>query len=134
VNNDREVGEEEDHWYIVPFIVAAGIAVVHFYMKEMGLHRRKMEHAKMLLFVGTVAQVSSLFWKSIGFAIYHYTGADYFLFHLIYLMMHSVSESAIVVLVTLIGFGWTLTFNSGKYFDVFLPLGIHGLTQWGAQA
>lgn len=78
----------------------------------------------MLLFAGTITQVSSLFWKSIGFVIYHYTGADYFLFHLIYLLLHSTSESAILALVTLIGFGWTLTFQSGQYFDVFLPLGM----------
>ena len=77
----------------------------------------------MLLFFGTISQVSSLFWKSIGFVIYHYTGADYFLFHLVYMLLHSASESAIVALVTLIGFGWTLTFKSGQYFDVFLPLG-----------
>ena len=33
VNNDREVGEEEDHWYIAPFIIVAGLIVVHFYIK-----------------------------------------------------------------------------------------------------
>lgn len=82
-----------------------------------------MDWPKMLLFVGTVTQVSSLFWKTIGYVIYHYTGADYFLFHLIYLLLHSTSESAIIALVTLIGFGWTLTFKSGQYFDIFMPLG-----------
>jgi len=74
--------------------------------------------------VGTITQVSSLFWKSIGFVIYHFTGADYFFFQLTYLLLHSTSESVIVALVTLIGFGWTLTFKSGVYFDLYLPLGI----------
>ena len=83
----------------------------------------------MMLFAGTVTQISSLFWKMVGFTIYHYTGADYYFFHLIYLLLHSTSESVIVALVTLIGFGWTLTFNSGKHFDIFLPLGMIYLIQ-----
>lgn len=64
--------------------------------------------------MGTVTQISSLFWKSIGFIIYVYTGSDHFLFNLIYLFLHSASESAILALLCLMAFGWTLTFNYGK--------------------
>lgn len=32
LNNNQEVGEEEDHWYIVPFILVAGMVVVNYYM------------------------------------------------------------------------------------------------------
>jgi hypothetical protein len=117
VNNGREVGEEEDHWYIVPFIVIAGMALVHFYMQEFRTAgSRDPDWSKMLLFVGTVAQISSLFWKSMGFVVYSWTGSDYFIFHLIYLLLHSCSEAAMVGLVILIGFGWTLTFSYGKHF------------------
>lgn len=81
----------------------------------------------MMLFAGTVTQISSLCWKSFGFLIYVYTGSDHFFFHLIYLLLHSASESAIVALVILIGFGWTLNYSYGKEFDIFLPVGTHGL-------
>lgn len=85
---------------------------------------RDPDWSKMLLFIGTVSQISSLFWKSIGFVIYSFTGSDYFFFHLIYLILHSTSEAAMVGLVILIGFGWTLTFSYGKHFEIFLPLGM----------
>lgn len=43
------------------------------------------------MFGGIATQMSSLFWKTIGFGIYIYTGSDYMFFHIIYLLMHSVS-------------------------------------------
>ena len=132
LNNEREVGEEEDHWYIALFIILAGLALVHFYIRnirEQGV-LSSMEWPKLLLFMGTVTQISSLFWKSIGFVVYTYTGSDYFFFHGIYLLLHSTSEAATVALISLLGFGWTLTFSRGKYFDVFMPLGTFLLIQW----
>lgn len=122
LNNERELGEEEDHWYIVPLIVSAGIYLVYFYLKEYR-HGGELDWAKLLLFAGTVTQISSLCWKSFGFLIYLYTGADHMFFHLIYLFLHSASESSVVALVVLIGFGWTLTYYNGQEFDVFLPIG-----------
>lgn len=123
LNNDREVGEEEDHWYIIPFIIIAGMTLVHYYLNGYKMNESATpEWSKMLLFMGTVTQISSLFWKSIGFVIYIYTGSDYFFFHLIYLLLHSTSQAAIVGLVTMVGFGWTLTFKTGKTLDIFLPL------------
>ena len=50
-----------------------------------------MEWARVLLFGGVCAQVSSLLWRSIGFIIYHFSGCDHYLFHLIYLLLHSCS-------------------------------------------
>ena len=123
VNNGRETGEEEDHWYIAPLIIIAGLLVVNYYFKlirDQG--PQALDYPKMLLFMGTVTQVSSLFWKMIGFLIYVFTGSDYFFFHLVYLLLHSTSEAAIVALLTLIAFGWTLTFNKGNNLDLFFPL------------
>jgi hypothetical protein len=113
LNNDREIGEEEDHWYIVPFIVGAGIILIHLYLKEYK-NQAEIEWPKILLFAGTVTQISSLCWKYFGYLIYLYTGSDHYFFHLIYLFLHSASESSVISLVTLIAFGWTLTYNSGK--------------------
>ena len=117
MNNDREIGEEEDHWYIVPFIIVAGLLLVNQYIKSVRyMGPQGMDYPKMMLFMGTVTQISSLFWKSFGFLIYIWTGADYSFFHYVYLLLHSTSESAIIGFISLMGFGWTLTFNRGKYF------------------
>jgi hypothetical protein len=135
LNNDREVGEEEDHWYIVPFIIVAGMFLVHYYMKNIRDQGPiQMDWSKMMLFMGTVTQVSSLFWRSCGFLVYCFTGSDYFFFHIIYLLLHSTSEAAIISLLTLVSFGWTLTFNQGKYLEIFLPLGTPVSTQSPAWA
>ncbi len=40
-----------------------------------------------------------------------------------YLLLHSTSESAVIGLVCLISFGWTLTFRAGNDFDIFVPVG-----------
>lgn len=130
LNNEREVGEEEDHWYIIPFIIVAGMLVTHYYMQEFKMvSSSDPEWSKMLLFIGTITQISSLFWKFMGFLIYGWTGSDYFFFHLIYLLLHSTSEAAIVGLISLVGFGWTLTFNQAKHFEIFIPLGTYWITQ-----
>jgi len=76
----------------------------------------------MIMFAGISAQISSLVWKTLGFLIYVYTGADYMLFHLIYLLMHSMSESLVIGLIVLIGFGWTINFKHGKDLDLFGPI------------
>lgn len=90
LNNDGEMGEEEDHWYIVPFIVIAGFFIVLQYQKKKEFNE-KDNWVKMMLFAGTATQVSSLIWKTFGFLIFAYTGQDYFFFHFIYLLMHSTS-------------------------------------------
>lgn len=68
----------------------------------------------MVMFAGIATQISSLTWKTIGFIIYFYSGADYLFFHVIYLFMHSLSESLVIGLIILIGFGWTINFQSSK--------------------
>ena len=101
----------------------AGLVLVHYYINSIRKEGpNSMDYPKMMLFMGTVTQISSLFWKSIGLGVYSFTGSDYYFFHFIYLLMHSTSESAVVGLFVLIAFGWTLTFTSGKTFELFVPL------------
>jgi hypothetical protein len=76
----------------------------------------------MIMFAGIATQISSLTWKTVGFLIYVYTGADYMVFHLIYLLMHSMSESLVIGLIVLIGFGWTINFKWGKDMDIYGPI------------
>lgn len=128
LNNDKEMGEEEDHWYIVPFIVAAGGWMVYYYMNRFAAER-EVDWAKMLLFGGVCTQVSSLIWRTVGYLIYHHTGKDYYFFDIIYRLLHSTSESAIIGLFTLIAYGWTLTFTHNTTFELFLPAGTHAPTQ-----
>jgi len=70
----------------------------------------KSQLHKYVMFIGTATQISSLTWKTFGFLIYIYSGTDYGFFHFIYLFMHSMSESIVIGLVILIGFGWTINF------------------------
>jgi hypothetical protein len=64
-----------------------------------------------MMFAGIATQISSLVWKAFGYLIYVYTGLDYGFFHLIYLLMHSISESLVILLIILIGYGWTINYN-----------------------
>ena len=97
----------------MPFILCAGIYLVHLYMKEYRF-QTEIDWPKALLFAGTVTQISSLCWKYFGYLIYNYTGSDHYFFHYIYLFLHSASESAVIALIVLVGFGWTLKFTGGQ--------------------
>ncbi len=93
-----------------------------FYNDKMKKADIKKEKHKMMMFGGVATQVSSLVWKTFGFLIYTYTGSDYSFFHIIYLLMHSISESLVVGLIVLIGFGWTINFTTIKDADLYVPI------------
>lgn len=76
----------------------------------------------MMMFGGIATQISSLTWKTFGFLIYTFTGSDYGFFHIIYLLMHSVSESLVIGLIVLIGCGWTINFTVIQDSDIYIPI------------
>lgn len=86
------MGEEEDHWYILPVILAVGYWIV-FTNKDflLLLGQADRDYAKIALFGTVITNISSLTWKSIGYILYYNFGTDYLLFHLIYLFMHALS-------------------------------------------
>jgi hypothetical protein len=91
LNNGREVGEEEDHWYIIAVILGTAVWMIWFYNGKLKGQNIKEQWHRMMAFAGIATQVSSLVWKTLGFVLYVNTGSDYVFFHLIYLFMHSVS-------------------------------------------
>ncbi len=96
--------------------------LVYFYNKKMNGQQLKEEKHKMMMFAGIATQISSLTWKTFGYLIYIYTGSDYGFFHIIYLLMHSVSESLVIGLIVLIGFGWTINFKTITDADLYIPI------------
>ena len=76
----------------------------------------------MMMFAGIATQISSLVWKTFGYLIYAYTGSDYGFFHAIYLLMHSISESLVIGLIIMIGFGWTINYSTIKDSDLYVPI------------
>lgn len=67
--------------------------------------------------------VSSLACKYLGHLIYAGTGYTYIFFDIVYLLVHSVSDSIILFLLVMLAFGWTVTFLSHRDLDVYIPLG-----------
>ena len=58
-----------------------------------------------------------------GFLIYAYiNGRNYQIFDIMYLLIHSFSDSIILFLVVFLAFGWTITFTTHKTFEFYLPL------------
>jgi len=83
----------------------------------------KSQIHKIAMFTGVAAQVSSLSWRTFGFILYSYSGHDFGFFHFIYLLMHSMSESIVIGLIILIGFGWTINFMTIEHAGIYLPIG-----------
>lgn len=80
------------------------------------------DYAKMILFGAIGANVSSLMWKSFGFMIYYMRGSNYLLFHMIYLFMHSISETLVLSLLVLVSMGWSLNYLTGPKLDIAIPI------------
>jgi hypothetical protein len=78
---------------------------------------------KWLLKISMWIAAVSIFAKYIGYAIYAYvSGSDYQFFDFMYLLLHSTSDSIIIVLLILLSFGWTVTFKNAQDFDLYVPL------------
>lgn len=61
--------------------------------------------------------------KYIGFIIYAYVnGSEYQFFDFMFMLLHSVSDSAIIVILLLLAYGWTVTFKNSMDFDLYVPL------------
>ena len=59
-----------------------------------------------------------------GHAIYAFTnGRTYNFFDIMYLLLHSCSDSIIIVLLVLMSFGWTTTFNQHKDYEISIAVG-----------
>ena len=82
---------------------------------------RDVDYAKMGLFCAIATNMSSLTWKTFGYILYYHFGTDYLLFHLIYLFMHSLSETVVIALLVMIAFGWSLNYLSGSNLDIAMP-------------
>ena len=83
----------------------------------------ELDYCKLLLTVGLWLNLLALLFKFFGHFIYIYvTGKEHGLFDFVYLLMHSLSESLITALLIFIAFGWTITFTTGKDFDLYIPL------------
>lgn len=58
-----------------------------------------------------------------GYLIYVYgNGRDYSFFEFIYLLLHSFADSILSTLLVFLAYGWTVTFNSSRDFDLYVPL------------
>lgn len=86
------MGEDEDHWAIVPVIISIGLWIMlsnKDFLKDD--FQRDPDYAKLLGFGTLATNISSLVWKSFGYFIYRNLGVNYLIFHFIYLFMHSMS-------------------------------------------
>lgn len=76
----------------------------------------------MILFGAIATNISSLMWRSFGYLIYRNFGSNYLLFHIIYLFMHSVSETMVLSLLVLVSMGWSLNYLQGPQLDIAIPI------------
>lgn len=86
------MGEEEDHWFIVPVIIGIGFWIIFsdkYFLR--GQFLNDPDYAKMILFMAIAGNASSLIWRSFGYLIYRNFGVNFLLFHLVYLFMHALS-------------------------------------------
>lgn len=118
------MGEEEDHWLIIPVIIGIGLWMImtdKYFLRSQ--FQSDPDYAKMMLFGAIATNISSLMWRSFGYIIYRNFGSNYLFFHIIYLFMHAVSETMVIGLLVLISMGWSLNFLTGPRINIAIPIG-----------
>ena len=107
---------------VVPIIIGVGFWLIFsnkYFLR--GEFQHDPDYAKMILFGAIATNISSLIWRSFGYLIYLEFGTNYLLFHLIYLMMHAISETMVIGLLILIGLGWSINYLTGPNLDISIP-------------
>ncbi len=67
--------------------------------------------------------IGSIVIKYLGFLVYAYiSGSEYQVFDFLFMLLHSFSDSALLVILILLSYGWTVTFNNSMDFDLYVPL------------
>ena len=78
---------------------------------------------KITLKISLLFGFGSIFFKYIGYLVYaHGSGYEHGVFDVFYLLLHSISDSVIMVLLMLLAYGWTVTFKNTRDFDLYVPL------------
>ena len=128
-NNGKDYGEDEGgNYYWFPFLIIGTVVmlqVVSRNLKERALDAKETDYVKYIVYTAIWINLISLVFKYVGYLIYYYAGADYAFFDFMYLFFHSVGDSVIVSIFIFVSFGWTITFISGKDFDLYVPLGTY---------
>ena len=60
--------------------------------------------------LAVATNLGALIAKSIYLMVYHSSGEMYGMLDVVYLVLHSLSEGIVIVIVLLVGHGWTITY------------------------
>jgi predicted membrane protein len=121
-NNDRfHSSTETGYVWLLPLLIAIGGFMLRY------LYKNKEDDGdnwiKWTLKISLWFSISSIVVKYIGFIIYAYvSGSEYQFFDFMFMLLHSVSDSAIIVILLLLAYGWTVTFKNSMDFDLYVPL------------
>ena len=121
LNNQSHLSTDEDNWLIFPLMFLIGVWLVMCNRKD-NIWGEDFDWAKFLLLAAVGINLSALFWKAVGFAIYSSNGHDYAIFDIFYLGLHSISETVVLCLIVMIAYGWTINYLNGEDFDLYIPL------------
>jgi hypothetical protein len=123
LNNGSHLSEDEDDWLIMPL---AFLIVIWL----LGRTRLKLtlgddvDWGKALLFMSILFNFVALMCKLVGYAIYAYSGIDYILLDILYLVTHSLSEAVVIGMLLLISYGWTVNFLTGEQLETYTPMAV----------
>jgi hypothetical protein len=120
-NGNYNSATEQYYTWLLPLLIILELALI------IVLRREKEEEGdnwiKWLLKLSIWFGIASVAFKYTGYAIYAWVnGADYQFFDFMYLLLHSTSDSILIVLLILLAFGWTVTFKNARDFDLYVPL------------
>lgn len=121
-NNDKMHSSTESAYiWLLPLLILLGGSMLFF------LYKNKEEEGdnwiKWTLKISLWISIGSIVVKYIGFIIYAFVnGAEYQFFDFCFMLLHSVSDSAIIVILLLLAYGWTVTFRNSMDFDLYVPL------------
>jgi hypothetical protein len=106
-------------------LIVGTVAMLYVSSKDFSgkaIDAKDTDYVKILVCSCLWLTLISLIFKYVGYMIYYFAGVEYAFFDFMYLFFHSVADSVVVSIFIFVSFGWTITFTSGKDFDLYVPL------------
>jgi hypothetical protein len=126
LNNGSHFGEDEKvTWvYLVALIVAAILAPTNIVKLYRGWMDGERDWAHFIVCGGILGLIIAYFYKLVHLLVYSLNGEGVPSLDVLFLISKTMSECAIINLLLVISWGWTITYINGENQELYLPIGL----------
>jgi hypothetical protein len=126
LNNGSHFGEDEQvTWvYFVALVIATVLAPTNIFKLYRGWKNGERDWTHLIVCGGILSLIIAYFCKLVHLFVYSFNGEGVLTLDVLFFTWKTVSECAIINLLLIIGWGWTITYITGESQELYLPMGL----------